>query len=236
MVDSATPLVPPSVDVVRTRMASINDRIEAAGGDLEKLTLVAVTKAFPFTYVSTAIEAGLVDLGENYAQELAAKADELTTRSPEVAARCRWHFIGGLQRNKVRLLAGTVELWHSVDRVSLIDEIAKRSAGDRILIQVNTTGEDQKSGCSIDDARQLVDHGRRQGLVVEGLMTVGPTSAGADPRPAFAHLRELGQICEVSELSMGMSGDFELAVEEGSTMVRIGSALFGPRPARDQLL
>ncbi len=222
---------PPSAELVRSRAALIGERIRAAGGNTGKVTLVAVTKAFPFAYIRTAIEAGLIDLGENYAQELAAKATELTETAPETAVR--WHFIGGLQRNKVKLLAGTVSLWHSVDRKSLLDEIAKRSPGDRILIQVNTTAEDQKSGCSAGDCVRLVEHGRQQGLVVAGLMTVGPTSADTDPRPAFSTLRDLGQLCEVDELSMGMSGDFELAVQEGSTMVRIGSALFGSRPVRE---
>ncbi|MCP3988493.1 MAG: YggS family pyridoxal phosphate-dependent enzyme [Actinomycetia bacterium] len=211
----------------------IGERIEAAGGNPDQVTLVAVTKAFPFSYIQVGIEAGLADLGENYAQELAAKAAELTETAPDLAAAIRWHFIGGLQRNKVKLLAGTVALWHSVDRESLVDEIAKRSPGDRILVQVNTTAEDQKSGCSANDAVRLVDRGRQQGLIVAGLMTVGPTSADTDPRPGFAALRDLGQLCEVDELSMGMSGDFELAIQEGSTMVRIGSALFGSRPVRE---
>jgi uncharacterized pyridoxal phosphate-containing UPF0001 family protein len=138
--------------------------------------------------------------------------------------------IGGLQRNKVKLLAGTIHLWQTVDRASLVDEIAKRGPGDQILVQVNTTGEGQKSGCEPAAAAGLVEQARRAGLVVRGLMTVGPTSASSDPRPAFELLRSLALRCEVDELSMGMSNDFELAVKEGATMVRVGSALFGPRP------
>lgn len=223
---------PPDPALVRQRAQEINQRIEAQGRAPGEVLLVAVTKAFPLDHVVAAREAGLGTLGENYAQELAAKAAQLSTTRPDLASGCHWHFIGGLQRNKVKLLAGTVALWHSVDRASLVDEIAKRSPGDRILIQVNTTDEAQKSGCLPREAPALVERGRERGLAVEGLMTVGPTEAGADPRPGFQRLRDLGQRCGVAELSMGMSGDFEAAVQEGATMVRVGSALFGPRPPR----
>jgi pyridoxal phosphate enzyme (YggS family) len=223
----------PTPDEVRQRAEAILERAEAAGGDRGALTLVAVTKAFPVEYVKVALAAGLVDMGENYAQELVSKAEALAVGDAGVrdGPRCRWHFIGGLQRNKVKLLARTVHLWHSVDRASLVDEIARRAPGDRILIQVNTTGEEQKSGCTMAEAPALVERGRERGLVVEGLMTVGPT-ADVDPRPCFARLRQLGQTCGTTELSMGMSADFELAVAEGATMIRIGSALFGARPPR----
>ena len=220
----------PTPEQVRARAAEVHQRIEAAGGRPGAVTLVAVTKAFPLDHVRVALEAGLLDLGENYAQELAAKAEELA-RAGE-GADCRWHFIGGLQRNKVKLLAGTVTLWHSIDRAALVDEVAKRSPGDRILIQVNTTDEEQKSGCAVVDTPALVERARAAGLVVEGLMTVGPTEPGADPRPAFVTLRETAARCEVEQLSMGMSGDFEIAVEEGATIVRVGTALFGARPPR----
>ncbi len=215
------------VALVARRLAEVWRRIEAAGGSREGVTLVAVTKTFPIGYVESAIGAGLVDLGENYAQELVAKADQASAAGLEP----RWHFIGGLQRNKVKLLAGRVELWQTVDRAPLVDAIAKRDPGARILIQVNTTDEDQKSGCDPQHAQELTERGRSAGLVVEGLMTVGPTGGG-DPRPGFERLRGLAQRCGVEQLSMGMSADFELAVSEGATIVRIGSALFGPRVAR----
>lgn len=215
------------VAAVTERADEVWQRIEQAGGSRDSVTVVAVTKTFPTGHIAAAVAAGLVDVGENYAQDLAAKADAVAAGGID----CRMHFIGGLQRNKVKLMAGKVWLWQTVDRQALIDQIAKRDAGARILIQVNTTGEAQKSGCQPPETASLIDSARQAGLVVAGLMTVGPTG-GADPRPAFEALRSLGQANEVDELSMGMSADYELAVAEGSTMVRIGSALFGPRTTR----
>ena len=146
-----------------------------------------------------------------------------------------WHFIGGLQRNKVKQLGSLVSLWQSIDRSSLVTELATRVPGARMLVQVNTSGEEAKSGCDPDQTGELVGQARQAGLDVAGLMTVGPTpteGATPDPRPSFEMLRRLGEQYEVDELSMGMSGDFELALAEGATIIRVGSVLFGPRPPR----
>ncbi|MDH3681190.1 MAG: YggS family pyridoxal phosphate-dependent enzyme [Acidimicrobiia bacterium] len=219
----------PDVATIQRRWSELTERVTAAGADLDTLTIVAVTKAFPAELVRRAVDAGLEDIGENYAQELLAKRSELAAAG---GTRVRWHFIGGLQRNKVKLLAGAVHLWQTVDRDSVIDEIAKRSPGDAVLIQVNTTGEAQKAGCDPSDTAARVERARGRGLDVRGLMTIGPTSQDEDPRPAFARLRRLAASCEVDELSMGMSADYELAIAEGATMIRVGSVLFGPRPPR----
>lgn len=216
-------------EVIRSRAAEIRERLRAAGDTEGRVALIAVTKGFPAPLIGRALAAGLVDLGENYAQELVAKAADPGSVGPE-GERPRWHFIGGLQSNKVKALAGVVHLWQTVDRLALAESIARRDPGARILVQVNTTGEVQKSGCRPQDAPELVAQARELGLEVLGLMTIGPTDAGVDPRPGFARLRELGAVCETRELSMGMSADYEAAVSEGSTMVRIGSALFGARP------
>jgi len=217
----------PSPEVIAGRLAEIDERIRAAGGD-RPVTVIGVTKTFPSSYIDAAMAAGIVDLGENYGQELIEKS----VRATDAGLEPRWHFIGGLQRNKVKKLAGHVWLWQTIDRDVLVDEVAKRDQGARILIQVNTTDEAQKSGCDPAEASALVDRGRELGLDVRGLMTIGPTGAAGtagDPRPAFDRLRDLAAICEVEELSMGMSADYELAVAAGATMVRIGSAIFGRR-------
>ncbi len=214
-----------SVDEIRTRLASIRQRIDSVA-DGRQVTLVAVTKTWPIEIVERAMAAGLTDCGENYAQDLAAKAK--TLRDADRPSP-RWHFIGGLQRNKVKLLAASVDLWHTVDRPVLIDQIAVRSPGASILVQVNTTNEEQKFGCSPSDVGLMVEQAQRAGLDVQGLMTLGPTG-GVDPGPSFAQLAGLAQRYQLRELSMGMTNDFERAVSEGSTMVRIGSALFGSRP------
>jgi PLP dependent protein len=219
---------------IRTRATEIRDRLRAAGDAGDRVTLIAVTKGFPPQLAANAVAAGLVDLGENYAQELVDKAHLLAGADATPVAGVRWHFIGGLQSNKIKVLAGTVSLWHTVDRSSLADGIARRDPGAAVLVQVNTTAEPQKSGCEPGVAPALVDHARSLGLAVRGLMTIGPTSPADDPRPCFVRLRQLAEVCEVDELSMGMSSDYELAVREGSTMVRIGSALFGQRPGRGE--
>lgn len=216
----------PTVETIRCRLNDIRERIEAVAGG-RNVGVVAVTKTFPPILTERALAAGLNMLGENYAQDLVAKADAAAAQGlhPD------WHFIGGLQRNKVKILVGKVAVWETVDRVKLLDEIAKRSpapGSERVLIQVNTTGEEQKSGCRPEDTAELVDHGRSAGLRIEGLMTIGPTEH-QDPRPAFEQLVALADQLGLPHRSMGMSGDFELAVELGSTIVRIGSALFGPR-------
>jgi uncharacterized pyridoxal phosphate-containing UPF0001 family protein len=144
------------------------------------------------------------------------------------------HSIGQLQSNKIKQLAGIVDVWQSVDRLALLTEIAKRSphSGAEVLIQVNATGEDGKGGCAPAEVGELVHSAFDLGLSVMGLMTVGPTQQ--DPvmtRSAFRLLRMLVDEHELRHCSMGMTGDLEIAIEEGSTMVRVGSALFGNRPS-----
>lgn len=215
------------VSTLAERLASVRERIERAGGDLEAVRIVAVTKGFGTDAAIAALEAGLTDLGENYAQELLAKA-------PAVA-RPRWHFLGALQRNKVKALAPHVALWQALSSLPAGREIARRAPGAQVLVQVNATGESQKHGCAAADAPALVDALRDLGLDVQGLMVVGPAGPAEGARPAFRTVRALADDLGLPERSMGMSDDLEVAVQEGATIVRIGRALFGPRPPRLQL-
>ncbi len=210
-------------------LARLRERIERAGRDPDSITVVAVTKGFDVGVVEDALASGVVDLGENYAQDLRAKADDLDADQRRAV---RWHFIGRLQTNKVRLIAGDVALWQSVDRSSLAAEIARRAPGAEVLVQVNTSGEPQKGGCVPDEAAALVSSCRDLGLSVRGLMCVGPAGDSDAARDAFRRLSTLADGLGLAERSMGMSDDLELALAEGSTMIRIGTALFGSRPAR----
>jgi len=217
----------PSPDQVRAAADRVRERIAGAGGDPAAIALVAVTKGFGPEVAVAAAAAGLADLGENYAQELVAKAPVVREAGHEV----RWHAIGRLQRNKVRQLADVVDLWQTVDRASLGAEIAKRAPGARVLVQVNVSDEPQKGGCPPGEAGELVATLRDAGLAVEGLMTVGRTGVADEARAGFTLLSRLADDLDLPVRSMGMSGDLEVAVAEGSTMVRVGAALFGPRPA-----
>lgn len=213
---------------VAARLAEVRERITAAARAAHRnpddITLVAVTKEIALDPIREALEAGATDLGENRAQELVPKAESLATASPVP----RWHFIGRLQRNKVSALAPHVALWQSVDRDELVDAIARHAPGAAVLVQVNVAGEAQKGGCEPGSVPALVAHAQDRGLRVDGLMTVPPH--GADPRPHFAQLRTLTETLGLRVCSMGMSGDYEIAVGEGATIVRVGSAIFGPRP------
>jgi pyridoxal phosphate enzyme (YggS family) len=192
--------------------------------------ILPVTKGFSERAIEVAVDHGYRVVGENYAQEIIAKRATIERLGVEV------HFIGHLQSNKIRQVAGLVSTWSSIDRPSVVDELAKRAAGARIRIQVNTTAEPQKGGCAPVDVDALVDRARRRGLVVEGLMTVGPTDAPAEAaRSGFGELRSMVDRLGLAVCSMGMTGDLEVAVEEGSTEIRIGTALFGPRPDRPRL-
>jgi PLP dependent protein len=192
-----------------------------------EVRIVAVTKGFGEATIDAAVDAGCQVIGENYAQELAAKRAVIERRAPTV------EFIGRLQTNKVRLIADLVDIWASVDRDGVVDEIAKRASGARVLIQVDTTGDPAKGGCPPQDAALLVERARRAGLVVDGLMTVGPTGAPPEAaRSGFRNVRRLVDDLGLDVCSMGMSGDLVVAVEEGSTEIRIGTALFGARPPR----
>ena len=213
-----------NVAVVRERIGAAAQRV---GRDAGEITLVAATKTVPLARVAQVVAAGVLDLGENRAQELLAKAPALGGPNAREHGGPRWHFLGALQRNKVKALAPWIECWQSVDRQALGDSIARHAPGSRVLVEVNLGGEVQKPGCSPDALSGLVDALLGQALVVDGLMTVPPR--GDDPRPWFARLRGLASDHGLSMLSMGMTDDFEVAIEEGATMVRVGRALFGPR-------
>jgi pyridoxal phosphate enzyme (YggS family) len=226
------------MSAVAANLDAVHERIAraatAAGRDPSEVTLVVVSKTVSADRVREALDAGARDLGENRAQELIAKAAALReTALAEAPPPPRWHFVGRLQRNKVKSLADTVTLWHSIDRPELADPLARHAPGARVLVEVNLSDEAQKGGCRPEEAAALVDRLRAAGLLVEGLMTV-PAATG-DPRPTFAALRELAGRLGLAGLSMGMTADFEAAIAEGATIVRVGSAVFGPRPSTEGL-
>jgi pyridoxal phosphate enzyme (YggS family) len=223
-----------------TGIAAVRARIvaaaAAAGRDPAAVRLIGVTKTQPAEVAAAAVAAGLTDLGENRTSELVAKAAAV----PDV----RWHLVGRLQRNKVREVVGRGWLLHAVDREPLVAALAARAAAlgavQDVLVQVNVGDDPAKGGCDLTRAADLVTYAAGHAtLRVRGLMTVPPLPpSGTDPgrhaAPLFRRLREVRDEVrerhpEVEELSMGMSDDLEAAVQEGATMVRIGTALFGPR-------
>lgn len=231
--------VKPDLTLFRERLASLRARIGAAaaraGRGNEPVTLIAVTKTVPADVVAEAVAAGVVDLGENRVQEAESKI------ALEGLSGVRWHLIGHLQSNKVARAVALFHRVHSVDGATLAESLARRAvaAGRRlpVLIEVNVSREATKFGTSPEDLGALAEKvAALEGLELDGLMTVGPVAeVPEDARPGFTRLRELRDELArrlgrpLPHLSMGMSGDFEVAVEEGSTMVRVGTALFGPR-------
>ena len=219
-------------DAVADAVARVRERIASAGGDPARVRIVAVTKGQPASAVRAALAAGVGDVGESYAQELVAKAAAVDDALPEggaTGAAPRWHWIGRLQRNKVRQVAPLVHLWQSVDRLSLAGEVARHAPGAAVLVQVNVSGAERQGGCAPAMAPSVVDGCRDLGLDVRGLMAIGPRGAPEAVRGAFRAVRDLADRLALEERSMGMSGDLELAVAEGSTIVRVGTSLFGPR-------
>ena len=206
-------------------LASVRERIVRAGGDLNAVTIVAVTKGFGAELCRQALDAGLTDLGENRVQEALDKMAEVRGG--------QWHLIGHLQTNKVKLAAGRFALIQSVDSLHLVEALARSGPVQRVLVEVNVAREAQKSGVAPEMAAGLIDEASHA-MDLQGLMAMGPTHG--DPTPAFVELRRLRDEAQqwlgksLPILSMGMSGDYEAAVKAGSTMVRLGQALFGPRP------
>lgn len=218
---------------IRRRIASAAGR---AGRDPSSVRLIAVTKTVDVERAAEAISAGVLDLGESRVQEARRKFDV-------IGAKAQWHMIGPLQTNKAKYCPGLFSLIHSLDRLELMEELSRRSLGEglvmRGLLQVNLTGETQKGGCRPQDAADILKAASRlPGLRIEGLMTIPRFSDDPeDSRPVFRALLELRADLDrigientgLDEISAGMTGDFEVAVEEGATMVRVGSAIFGER-------
>ncbi len=225
---------------VRENILRLDDSIATAakrcGRSRGEIGYVLVTKTVPLERIREAVQMGILDLGENRVQEL-------TEKKPALPDTVRWHMIGHLQTNKVRQVADRVVLVHSVDRVELVREIEKQAqktgtAAVNCLIQINSSGESSKFGAAPDRAAELVsrvdDHSP---VKIKGLMTIGPLTSDSEKiRAAFAKTRLLREDLrrqfpakDWDILSMGMSGDYEIAIEEGATLLRIGSAVFGTR-------
>ncbi|MDH3813292.1 MAG: YggS family pyridoxal phosphate-dependent enzyme [Acidobacteriota bacterium] len=221
------------------RLAAVRHRVDAAaidcGRDPAVISLISVGKTFPAAVVNEAVNAGATDLGENRVQEAVAKR-------PEVA-KARWHLIGPLQRNKARAALEVFDIVHTVDRFEIADRLQyllTEHWTERILdvlVEINVAEEPQKAGALPEDARELLEHALGcDRLSVCGLMAIPPWAEDPEAsRPWFRKLRELRDRLQyevghsLPELSMGMSHDFEIAIAEGATMVRVGTAIFGPR-------
>jgi PLP dependent protein len=213
------------IQEIAQRLLSVRERIARTGRNPDDIVIVAVTKGFGADTCKAAIEAGLRVLGENRVHEAKLKM--------EMVPGAEWHLIGHLQTNKVRQAAGRFALIHSVDSERLAAELAHADPKQEVLLEVNVAREAQKHGVDPDRAIEVIIAVSSL-LPLRGLMAMGPSTG--DPAPAFRDLRQLRDEAEqrlgkrLPVLSMGMSGDFEAAVEAGSTMVRLGQALFGPRP------
>jgi pyridoxal phosphate enzyme (YggS family) len=227
--------------VIAERVAAVRERIaraaERASRAPDEITLVAVSKTFPAEAVRGAFAAGVRHFGENRIQETEAKVAEL---SPLRGEGLQWHFIGHLQSNKARKAQALVDVVESVDSVDLAGRLARAASESgrvlRVLLQVDLAGEESKFGVPEASAKGALEQIRGlDGLRVEGLMTLPPYLDSEEVRPYFRRLRVLRDeakgagLLHGNELSMGMSHDFEAAVEEGATIVRVGSAIFGQR-------
>ena len=217
------------------RLAVVRSRIAATGRNADDIVVVAVTKGFGAAAVEAAAAVGIENVGENYAQELADKREAIRGDS------LRWHFLGHVQRNKVRSIAAAVHLWQGVDRVSAGEEIARRAPGARVLVQVRIDGLDAndgvpaRNGCAPHEVPALVERLDGLGLDVRGLMAVGPPGPPELARPGFREVSALADRLGLVERSMGMTDDLGVAIEEGSTMVRVGRGLFGARPVAPKM-
>ncbi len=228
------------MSAIAARLENVRKRIAAAaervGRSPDEILLVGAAKTFGVDLVKEAVEAGLRDIGENYVQEL-------TEEYKAIGDTVRWHMIGHLQRNKVKYIAPFCYMIHSLDSLRLAQEIDRRARAHNrripVLIEVNIAGEDTKFGVEPEAVEELARAaGQLEGLDIQGLMAMPPYSDNPeDSRPHFQKMRSLAEQLEAEQipgvtmrhLSMGMSGDYEVAIEEGATIVRVGTALFGPR-------
>jgi hypothetical protein len=226
----------PPAEVVAARVVALRHRIEDAGRDPADVRIVAVTKGFTAGAIDAARAAGLYDIGENYADEFLAKRADVSSAgggppdAPEAPPPTRWHYLGAIQRRRVRMLAPVVSWWQTVSRVSEGEAIASRAPGATVLVEVETTGIPGRNGCAPSEVPALVTTLRAAGLDVRGLMTVGPPGPPDESRRSFRVTAELARALGLPEVSMGMTDDLEAALSEGSTMLRVGRALFGERP------
>ncbi|MBW1659314.1 MAG: YggS family pyridoxal phosphate-dependent enzyme [Deltaproteobacteria bacterium] len=221
------------LEEIRRRM---DEAAEKAGRDPSSIRLIAVSKTKPVSMIREAVAAGVTDLGENYIQEAREKI-------PQVSGQVRWHFIGHLQTNKAKYAARLFDWIHTIDRVEIADALNRRAGMEnrvlRVLIEVNVGKEETKSGVMEEDLFPLVEHvATLPQLSLKGLMVIPPLTA--DPEEARGYFIKTRRLAEqvaarnipnvsMEELSMGMTSDFEVAIEEGSTMIRVGTAIFGPR-------
>lgn len=210
-------------DLVGERLEEVRGDIAAAGR--EDVRIIAVTKGFDRSAIDCAQRVGLTDIGENYAQELIEKSDA-------IAAGTTVHFIGRIQRNKVRKIAEHVDLWHSVARPEILAEVAKRTPNARVLVQVRPGDDESKDGVVPEALDDMFAVAETHGVEIAGLMTIGVLGDAAATKQAFIDVDRLAAEYGVRERSMGMSGDYRDALDAGSTMLRLGSILFGPRPER----
>lgn len=223
---------------IEQRLDEVRQRIryaaESCGRDPGDVTLIAVTKTHPPEMMNEAIRLGITDIGENKPQEVRDKFDKVLP--------VRWHLIGHLQTNKVKYVIDRCVMIHSVDSIKLMDEIERLAVSHSrdmdILIQVNISGESTKSGIAPEELESLLSHAEKlQRTHVKGLMTIAPKAVSGDPGIHFHNMQLLFEEMKkrsfanvkMRELSMGMSGDYETAIKYGATLVRVGSAIFGPR-------
>lgn len=224
-----------AVETLVGRLERVRERIAVAGGDPRAVKVVAVTKGFPPVVVHRAVQAGILDLGENYAVEMAAKAaafappGEGSTAAAAAQLHPRWHFLGAVQRRKVKLLAPYVSWWQSIARVAEGEEIAALGLAATVLVQVNVSQVSGRRGVAPSQVPAVVEKLLALGHDVRGLMMVGLPGSTDAVRAQFRQLASIGARLRLPELSMGMTEDLEIAVQEGSTMVRIGRGLFGKR-------
>lgn len=212
-----------SDDVVASRLHRVREDVASLGRD--GVRIVAVTKGFDRSAVDCAQRLGLTDIGENYAQEVGEKAEA-------IAQGTSVHFIGRIQRNKVRKIVEHVDLWHSVARPEVLVELGTRAESPVALVQVQPLDDPSKDGVLHDELENMFEVAQSNGVHIAGLMTIGVLGDPKATKKSFVDLDRLAEQYDVKERSMGMSGDYRDALEAGSTMLRLGSVLFGDRPSR----